>query len=221
MLLCRTIGRVHRLGRCGAYKPTYVQEIKHCIDRRVGPLWDSFDPLQGARDMASKPRRSARNKEQALTDIDAGSQVMSVLSTYWFYHICIYTGAGRTIDSTMTHRKADALVDVGCVALHRLPLIDQNGHTCQHNLLFGAQDPSPSTTELDKPPGKEQSRSLRGHRSREDLPADNTLEGTPANKRRRGTRATENGTAPIGHAGDFCDALDSLWPHPEQGSPLP
>ncbi|CAL5228784.1 g11976 [Coccomyxa viridis] len=86
--------------------------------------------------MATKPRRSTRNKEEAMTDTDPSTQ-----------------------------------------------------------------DPSPSTTELEKLPGKEQSRSLRGHRSREDLPADSTLEGTPANKRRRGTRATENGMAPIGHAG--------------------
>ena len=133
---------------------------------------------------------------------------------------CIYIGVGQIIGSTMGTSNADALVYIGCVVLHRLPFIEKNGPSSQTKLLFGVQDPSPSTTELDKPPGKEQSRSLRGHRSREDLPADNTLEGTPANKRRRGTRATENGTAPIGHAGDFCEALNTFWSHPEQGSPL-
>lgn len=208
MLVCRAIGTLRRLGCCTLSNPSHIQEVRHCIDRRVGPLWDSFDAVQGARDMATKPRRSTRNKDQAGTDVDAASQVSSVLlylgQPLPYMNINI---AYSILDSTMGIRDVDTVVSIDCYALHRWPLKNRNGPSCQQYLLFGIQDPSP-TTELDKPSGKEQSRALRGHRSREDLPADNTLEGTPANKRRRGTRATENGTAPIGHAGDSRDRLD-------------
>ena len=79
MLLCRTIGRLRRLGCSSFPSSAQVQEVKHCIDRRIGPLWDSFEAVQGARDMATKPRRSTRNKDQAITDIDPATQVLCAL----------------------------------------------------------------------------------------------------------------------------------------------
>ena len=75
-----------------------------------------------------------------------------------------------------------------------------------------AQEPSPSTTELENLYAKDKGHTVRGHRSREDHPADITLEGTPANKRRRGTRAAENGTAPIGHAGELVSGPEMFVP---------
>lgn len=82
MLLCRTVGRLRRLGCSNFASPAHAQEIKHCIDRRIGPLWDSFEAIQGARDMATKPRRSTRNKEEAMTDTDPSTQVLSALLFY-------------------------------------------------------------------------------------------------------------------------------------------
>ena len=82
MLLRRTIGGLHRLAYCAVSTPIQSQELRHCIDRRIGPLWDCFDAAQGARDMATMPRRSTRNKEQAVIDNDAGNQVLLAFAFY-------------------------------------------------------------------------------------------------------------------------------------------
>ena len=76
MLLCRTIQTGYRLTRCAISGPICAQAVPRCIEERsISPLWASLDGFFSTRDMATKPRRSTRNKEQAVEKLDAGSQV--------------------------------------------------------------------------------------------------------------------------------------------------
>ena len=76
MLLARTLHRTCRLAECAAPAALCAHLVRNCIeDRAINPLWGPFDKPNVLRDMSTKPRRSARNKEHPVADAEAGSQV--------------------------------------------------------------------------------------------------------------------------------------------------
>ena len=76
MLLARILHRTRRLADCVAPAAACAQIVRNCIENRtINPLWGPFDKPNVLRDMSTKPRRSARNKEHPVADAETGSQV--------------------------------------------------------------------------------------------------------------------------------------------------
>ena len=78
MLLVRILHRTRRLADCVAPAALCAQIVQNCSeDRTIKSLWSPLDKPNVLRDMSTKPRRSARNKEHPVADAEAGSQVSS------------------------------------------------------------------------------------------------------------------------------------------------